>query len=124
MNLLGQSNLVTEEMANNYIIANSKYYEAGSIPYMKSELLKMTVAQFQSLQMSERKDPMILLLVSILVGSFGIDRFLLGQVGLGVVKLITCGGFGIWTIVDWVIIMGETKKWNFESFQRTAMLNR
>ncbi len=48
------------------------------------------------------------LLLSILVGSLGVDRFYLGQTGLGVAKLLTCGGFGIWSIID--LIMVATNK--------------
>lgn len=51
---------------------------------------------------------MVALLLSIFVGSLGVDRFYLGYTGLGIVKLLTAGGFGIWAIID--IVMIATKK--------------
>lgn len=38
-----------------------------------------------------------------LLGAFGIDRFMRGQVGLGVVKLLTCGACGVWALIDLII---------------------
>ena len=42
----------------------------------------------------------ITMILSWLLGYFGADRFYRGEVGLGVVKLITLGGFGVWWIID------------------------
>ncbi|MFL5724719.1 MAG: NINE protein [Chloroflexota bacterium] len=44
------------------------------------------------------------LLISLLLGTFGIDRFYLGYTGLGVLKLVTCGGCGIWALIDFILI--------------------
>lgn len=46
------------------------------------------------------KSQSTVMLLSIFGGSLGLDRFYLGETGLGVLKLITCGGFGIWTVLD------------------------
>ena len=40
-----------------------------------------------------------------LLGELGIDRFMRGQIGLGVLKLITAGGCGVWFLIDWIIAM-------------------
>ena len=44
-------------------------------------------------------------LLSLLLGSLGVDRFYLGKTGTGIAKLVTAGGFGIWSIVDLIITL-------------------
>jgi len=56
------------------------------------------------------KSKMTTLLISVFLGELGIDRFYLGYTGLGVLKLITFGGFGIWWVVDiFLIATGKLK---------------
>lgn len=45
------------------------------------------------------------LLLSIFLGEFGIDRFYLGKIGTGIIKLVTFGGFGIWWLIDIILII-------------------
>jgi TM2 domain len=51
-----------------------------------------------------QKDFLVALLLSIFVGSLGIDRFYLGYVGLGILKLVTLGGCGVWSLIDIILI--------------------
>lgn len=47
------------------------------------------------------------LLMSIFFGTLGVDRFILGHIGLGLLKLITMGGFGIWWLIDLILIASK-----------------
>ena len=51
------------------------------------------------------KDWLVTLLLSIFVGGLGIDRFYLGYTGLGILKLLTAGGCGIWWLIDLILIV-------------------
>ena len=50
------------------------------------------------------KSKVVALILSIFLGELGIDRFYLGYIGTGILKLITCGGFGIWWLIDLIMI--------------------
>ena len=42
--------------------------------------------------------------LSLLLGWLGIDRFYMGRIGLGIIKLITIGGIGVWWVVDMILV--------------------
>ena len=100
-----------------FIMMNAKYFESHHLMWVRDQLLIMDEAKWPELQMAQFKDPTILLIVSILGGQLGIDRFMLGDVGLGIAKLLTCGGLGIWAIIDWFLIMPAAREKNMQQFQ-------
>ncbi len=66
-----------------------------------------------TLQATELKDPTTILLLSIFLGGLGIDRFMIGDTGIGILKLLTGGLCGILTIIDWFTISKKAKQVNF-----------
>lgn len=109
-----QSDRINPDFVQQYIMANAKFFPEDSINELKTRLSKLSQNQFNAIQGIQLKDPMIMLLLSLFLGSWGIDRFLLKEIGLGIIKLLTAGGCGIWTIVDWFLVMNRTREFNYK----------
>ncbi|HLF14739.1 MAG TPA: TM2 domain-containing protein [Bacteroidota bacterium] len=107
-----------QQKVDMFIMSYSKYFEGHQIGSIRERLLKLDDSKFVMLQAANLKDPVITLVISIVGGSLGIDRFFIGDTGLGIAKLLTCGGLGIWTIVDWFLIMGRTREINLQRLQQ------
>jgi TM2 domain-containing membrane protein YozV len=100
-----------------FIMSNSKYFESYQINAIREKLLTIDDSKWGMLSTIQFKDPTVSLIVSILAGSLGIDRFIIGDTGLGIGKLLTCGGLGIWAIIDWFLIMPATREKNMQKIQ-------
>ena len=55
--------------------------------------------------MKSEKDWLVTLLLCIFVGGLGVHRFYAGKIGTGILQLITCGGCGIWALIDLILIV-------------------
>ncbi|MDE2392573.1 MAG: hypothetical protein RL422_340 [Bacteroidota bacterium] len=100
-----------------FLLTHAKSFETHQLSFIREKLLALDDSQWIILQSLNIKDPMLSLIVSIVGGHFGIDRFLIGDIGLGIGKLITCGGLGVWTVIDWFLIMDATRSKNFGKLQ-------
>ncbi len=103
---------MTNQKLDMFLMTNSKYFESYDLIKLRNELSEMEDSKWNKLQILQFKDPTTMLIISLLGGPLGIDRFMIGDTGLGIGKLLTCGGLGIWTIVDLFLIMGATREKN------------
>lgn len=101
-----------------------------SLPMVRERLADSNISQQEVIAMTTgMKDPTLALILSIVLGYFGVDRFYIGDTGMGIGKLLTCGGLYIWWIIDIFLIMGATKQKNFQLLMialngRSNMYNR
>jgi TM2 domain-containing membrane protein YozV len=101
-----------------FIMSNSKFFESHQINVIRERLIALDDSKWSMVSTVQLKDPTTSLIISILAGSLGIDRFMIGDTGLGIGKLITCGGLGIWTIIDWFMIQAATREKNMQKLQQ------
>ena len=107
-----------------FLSENMKKFHTADLIKFKEVIKEMNDQELLALSGTDFKDPTVSLVLSIIVGQLGIDRFYIGDIGAGVGKLLTLGGFGIWWIVDMFTIQKKTKTNNAEELNETLMLNQ
>ena len=109
-------------LMTNFLLENQKKFNAVDLMAIKQQLDKMSEQGLVMLNGVNFKDPTVALILSVVVGGWGVDRFYIGDIGLGVLKLITGGGLGVWWLTDLFVITGKTKKNNIKDFQEAVAL--
>lgn len=110
-----QQQVVDKQKVDMFIMSNQKYFPAGKIMFLKEKLYSLDDSKFSLLSTIEFKDPTTLLIISLFLGSLGVDRFMLKDTGMGVLKLLTGGCCGVLTIIDWFNVQNKAKEMNFNN---------
>ncbi len=105
-----------------FLTQNASKFPSEKIMLIKETLVKVDDSKAMSIQTLDFKDPTTGLILSILLGTWGVDRFMLGEVGLGLLKLFTCGGCYIWWIVDMVNAKKMVQEHNYKKLVDTLMM--
>lgn len=92
--------------------ANQSKLEKSQRAIIQKKCSDMTDDKAMMLAQLKLKSPIVAFLVSFLFGEFGIDRFMLGEVGMGLLKFFTFGVFGILYLIDIFTVMGKVRKLN------------
>lgn len=122
-NILVTSSVLDKEfIMTNFLIENQKKFKTVDLMVIKEQLDKLSDKQLFMLNSMDFKDPTVSVVLSVLVGGLGIDRFYIGDTGLGVLKLLTGGGLGVWWIVDMFVITGKTKTNNIKDFHEVLVI--
>lgn len=109
-----------QEKIEMFLMNNQKNFETSQIPLIVEKLQSVDDDTLMLISLLDYKDPTTMLFVSLFLGGLGVDRFLLGETGMGVLKLLTVGCFGVLTIIDWCTIISKTRKKNFEIFMESV----
>ena len=110
--------MIDQKKIDMYMMTNKKYFPEEKAVELTEKLAQLDDDKFSVVSTLDMKDPTTLLLVSIFLGSLGIDRFMLGQTGMGVLKLLTLGCCVILTIVYWFTVTKRTKEANYDKIMQ------
>lgn len=105
--------LVEKQKVDMFLMTHQKFFPVGKIMFLKEKLCSLDENKFAMLSCIELKDPTTMLLFSLFLGSLGVDRFMMKETGMGVLKLLTGGCCGILTIIDWFSIQNKVREKNF-----------
>lgn len=73
-----------------------------------AEMTDPVTPKLHSKKIPRQRHFLALFFLSFMWGMFGVDRLYMGRIGTGILKLITLGGLGLWTLTDFIIIMTGT----------------
>lgn len=102
-----------EQKINLWLGSNAKYFDATQIPILREKLKNASDEQYLAVQTHSYIDPTVTTIISVLLGGWGIDRFMVGDIGMGVLKLLTGGLCGVLWLIDIFTISKKVKNKNF-----------
>lgn len=103
------------DKVDKFLLAHESKFPDYEIPIHR--LLDLPPEKEAVLAKTRFRSPGNMLLVSFFFGYFGLDRFMIGDKGKGILKLLTIGGLGLWYIIDLFLIMGTTRRKNMEKLE-------
>lgn len=100
-----------------FLMANNHYLPQNKLLPLREQLLSLDDSYWIVLTSIQFKNPTIAVLFSIFFFHFAVDRFYIGDIALGLLKLFTAGGFLFWAFLDLFLIAGATRDRNYQKLQ-------
>lgn len=97
-----------------FISNNSGKLTDEKMMMVKEKMATMRETNLSLIMSAKFMSPVLVWVISFFFGYLGLDRFLIGNIGAGVGKLLTFGGFGIWWFIDLFLIVSATRESNFQ----------
>lgn len=97
-----------------FLAANANKFSPEMLVSIQEKLKKMSDDQYVALSMVNLWNPVLIIVIA---AFFGWERFFLEDIGLGVLKVVTCQGMGIWWLVDIFTAKKRTHIYNYQKLQ-------
>ena len=107
---------------NVFLVTNKDKFTLQQWTVVKDELNKLPDEKAVQVIVTQYRSPSTMQVIAICLGFLGIDRYMLGDIGLGILKFLSmaCGGI-IWVIVDIFSVKRRTYDYNFKKFNESLV---
>ena len=107
------------ELVQAFMLKNGECFDMMAVQDVQNKLTEIDDSKSALLMSLNLQKPTVILIIAILLGW---ERFFLDDIGLGVVKVITCYGCGIWWLIDIFSAQKRTYEYNYKKFNEFLML--
>jgi TM2 domain-containing membrane protein YozV len=101
-----------KEKIDQFLAAHQAELPEEALTEIRERLEAADDSKFDELNMLQFKNPTTMLIIAFFLGGYGVDRFMLSDTTNAIIKLCTCGGCGIWSIIDLFSAGKRTKEFN------------
>ena len=103
------------------MLKNGECFDVAMVEDVQRRVAELDDSKASLLMSLSLQKPTLILIIAIVLGW---ERFFLDDIGLGVVKVITCYGCGIWWLIDIFSAQKRTYDYNYKKFNEALMLCR
>lgn len=107
------------ELVQAFMLKNGECFDMMAVQDVQNKLTEVDDSKYALLMSMSLQKPTVMLIIAIVLGW---ERFFLDDIGLGVVKVITCYGCGIWWLIDIFSAQRRTYEYNYKKFNETLLL--
>jgi TM2 domain-containing membrane protein YozV len=108
-----------QQKVDMFIGLNNEMFNPQDLMAIKQKMEQMDDSKFFLIQGIEFQKPSTIFLLALLLG---IERFWLDDTGMGILKLLTVFGCGLWWLIDIFSAKARAKKYNFKRFTQVTMM--
>lgn len=110
-----------QETIQSFLLMNGEKFDSYQLPEIQRQLESIDDSKSGMVLGVSLQNPTLILILAIFTGW---DRFFIGDIGLGVLKVITCNGCGIWWLVDIFSAKKRTYQYNYKKFTEMLLLSK
>ena len=107
------------ELVQAFMMKNGECFDMMAVQDVQNKLTEMDDSKSAMMMSLNLQKPTVMLIIAIVLGW---ERFFLDDIGMGVVKVITCYGCGIWWLIDIFSAQRRTYEYNYKKFNETLLL--